>query len=164
MTKEAQNAYQIALRRIEACLRKGDQGTYIELSGLGLTQVPPQIGQLSSLKEIYLADNKLTSLPPEIGNLIFLERLILENNALCSLPESLKKLTNLVELTLHGNEMLGLPVEVLGPTWGQSSDENTPAEAQEILDYYFRSQVAGGPLNEVRLILVGRGGAGKFFG
>jgi internalin A len=208
MTKEAQDAYDEALKRIEACRRKGTQRTFLDLSTLGLTQVPPEIGkltaltqlalhnnqltslppeisqltalqvldlrnnqltslppeigQLSALTELWLNNNQLTSLPPEIGDLKKLERLTLERNKLVSLPERLKDLVNLKELTLHGNEALGLPVEVLGPTYGESGDTTPPAKPQGILDYYFSKQgFEARPLNEVKLLLVGRGGAGK---
>jgi hypothetical protein len=48
--------------------------------------VPPEIGRLHGLQELYLGDNQLTSLPPEIGQLTNLRRLYLEGNQLTSLP------------------------------------------------------------------------------
>ncbi|MDP1586301.1 MAG: leucine-rich repeat domain-containing protein, partial [Prosthecobacter sp.] len=135
--------------------------TVLWLHNIQLTSLPPEIVQLSALTKLSLSDNRLTILPSEIGDLKRLEFLILEGNALGGLPESLKGLTLLKMLTLHGNETLGLPVEVLGPTWANSGVKNPPADPQAILDYYFRARVAGGPLNEVKVILVGRGGAGK---
>jgi internalin A len=134
----------------------------LDLRNNQLTSLPPEIGQLSALTELWLNNNQLTSLPPEIGDLKKLERLTLERNKLVSLPERLKDLVNLKELTLHGNEALGLPVEVLGPTYGESGDTTPPAKPQGILDYYFSKQgFEARPLNEVKLLLVGRGGAGK---
>jgi hypothetical protein len=62
-------AYDEALKRIEACRRKGTQRTFLDLSTLGLTQVPPEIGQLTALTQLALHNNQLTSLPPEIGQL-----------------------------------------------------------------------------------------------
>jgi internalin A len=126
-----------------------------------LTRLPPEIGQLSLLRRLFIRNNQLTSLPSEIGELRCLEELILEGNVLVSLPESLKRLPKLDRLMVHGNAALRLPVELLGPTYAESNDKNPPAKPQAILDYYFRSLIAGGPLNEVKVILVGRGGAGK---
>jgi internalin A len=185
MSPEAQAAYDRALKRIEECRLWGHQGRHLNLKAFGLTQVPPEIGQLSSLRELtlsdnqltclpseigqistltglYLSDNHFTSLPPEILDLHNLQRLVLERNALVRLPESLKGLSKLGVLTLHGNSALNLPVEVLGPTWRDWSDDNPPAKPKAILDYYFARQAQGSrPLNEVKLLLVGRGEAGK---
>src|SRR5207302_476533 len=85
----------------------------------------------------------------------------LNDNQLTMLPEALRKLTKLDLLYLHGNEALGLPAEVLGPELLEHSS-TLPAEPAAILDYYFRAR--GGekrPLNEAKLILVGRGAVGK---
>ena len=184
MTPEAQAAYDEALKRIDAYRPFGKEGMDLDLSGLGLTHLPPgigkltslacldlsenqltslppEIGQLSALTELRLHSNQLTSLLPEIGQLTALKELNLSNNQLTSLPLEIGRLTVLKLLYLYGNEALGLPEEVLGPRWFEETAKNPPAKPQAILDYYFRSQVAGGPLNEVKVILVGRGGAGK---
>ena len=128
-----------------------------------LTNLPPEIGRLSALKRHSLAGNQLKNLPAEIGELKELEFLILENNLLNTLPETLKGLRKLKTLTLHENESLGLPVKVLGPTYSASLDhKNPPAKPQDILDYYFASLGdRGQALREMKVLVVGRGGAGK---
>src|SRR5688500_809701 len=68
-TSEADQAYAEALRRIEARREQGSQGRLLSLSGLGLTRVPPEIGELTALTMLSLYDNQLTTLPPEIGQL-----------------------------------------------------------------------------------------------
>ena len=50
MTKEEQKAYDEALRRIEECRR--DKETELDLSFLGLTRVPTEVGQMSTLTEL----------------------------------------------------------------------------------------------------------------
>jgi hypothetical protein len=52
---------------------------------------------------------------------------------------------------------------VLGPSWRDASaGKAQPKPPQEILDAYFRIAGAGGEeLSECKLIVVGRGGAGK---
>jgi hypothetical protein len=66
-SEEAEIAYRKAERRIAEAAREKE--VVLDLSGLGLTSVPPEVGQLASLTELYLYNNQLTSLPPEIGQL-----------------------------------------------------------------------------------------------
>jgi hypothetical protein len=47
------------------------------LSGLALTQLPPELWQLTNLQELYLDNNQLSQLPPEIGQLTNLQELSL---------------------------------------------------------------------------------------
>jgi internalin A len=127
-----------------------------------LTALPESIDQLVQLTTLYVDDNSLTSLPESIGNLSNLDKLDLSNNKLTALPRSLTRLENLTQLFLHGNQALGLPSEILGATYDDALTERTfPADPYALLDYYFRTQQAQRPLNEARLILVGRGGVGK---
>ncbi len=132
----------------------------LNLSNLGLTKLPESIAQLSNLRTLHLSNNRLTTLPESIGKLSQLFWLYLDNNQLTMLPESLRKLRRLWQLYLHGNEALGLPAEVLGPVWHESSPK--PVKSAAILDYYFRTRGSKKrPLNEAKLILVGRGAVGK---
>ena len=124
-----------------------------------LTTLPESISQLSQLQVLFLTANRLTMLPESIGQLSQLWILFLDGNQLAALPESLWNLTNLRKLYLHGNSALGLPAEVLGSTWRE--DTANEAKAAEILDYYFRTRGGRRPLNEAKLILVGRGAVGK---
>jgi internalin A len=163
MTKEKQGAYDEALGRIKACLSQGKKGTSLNLSDLGLTSLPPEIGQLSALTELYLNINQLTSLPPEIGELTALTLLYLSDNQLASLPAEIGQLKNLGQLYLHENPALDLPPEVLGADYGQ---DGTKAKPQEILNYYFDLQTAlrqgkTGPLNEAKVLILGQPEAGK---
>lgn len=134
----------------------------LNLADNHLVSIPEAIRNLPGVKEISLANNKLTSLPDWIGDLTTLEGLVLYRNQLSSLPEALLKLGKLKRLFLHENPTLGLPDEVLGPTSSEvSRREIKPKAPAEILSYYFETQKGGRPLNEVKLLLVGRGGAGK---
>ena len=62
-----------AMERIEKAVR--EVATELDLDDLGLTELPPQIGQLTSLKNLNLSKNLLTVLPPEITQLTSLEQL-----------------------------------------------------------------------------------------
>ncbi|MEX1027051.1 MAG: hypothetical protein WD049_03450 [Candidatus Paceibacterota bacterium] len=56
-----------ALVRIEACRTLEDDA--LDLSTLGLATLPPEIGQLKTLRKLDLSHNQLSTLPPEIGQL-----------------------------------------------------------------------------------------------
>jgi hypothetical protein len=128
-----------ALRRIEEARKSGAQT--LDLSKLKLSGLPESIGRLSRLQVLVLSDNQLSAL-----------------------PEAVQSLEKLEKLFLHNNPALGLPDEVLGPTLGEAfgSQGRSPKPPREIFDYYFATRgVKGWALREVKLIVVGRGGAGK---
>jgi internalin A len=135
----------------------------LDLRKNDLEKLPDTFGNLRSLVFLWLSDNDLRTLPDTISGLTSLEELYLENNKLTDLPPALLGLKGLRRLFLHGNEQLPLPREILGPTRdevGRSGIQFKPAK--EILDYYFATRGAEGvALREVKLIVVGRGGAGK---
>lgn len=127
-----------------------------------LTKLPESIGHLSQLRELSVSNNQLTKLPESIGQLSQFRELRASNNQLTELPESLRNLISLKGLYLHGNDALGLPAEVLGAPWVDTIDKKIqPANPADILDYYFRVRGGKRPLNEAKLILVGRGAVGK---
>ncbi|MCR4318010.1 MAG: leucine-rich repeat domain-containing protein [Planctomycetes bacterium] len=135
---------------------------FLDLGGNQLTKLPPEIGSLTALQTLHLRGNQLTELPPEIGSLTALEWLDLSGNQLTELPPEIGSLTALEWLFLHDNPELGLPPEVLGPTLSDVTERNAKSKPpREILDYYFRIAEAGEALQECKLIVVGRGGAGK---
>ncbi|MBL6704733.1 MAG: hypothetical protein ISQ06_01380 [Planctomycetaceae bacterium] len=59
-TEEAEIAYRRANERIAEAAR--EKATVLDLSDLGLTSVPPEIGQLASLTRLDLRHNLLTGL------------------------------------------------------------------------------------------------------
>jgi internalin A len=151
-----QTPEQIAEERIREAAQNQSQA--LNLIALRLKQLPTSISQLTDLQELSLNNNQLTTVPEVIGQLTHLQELSLDGNQLATLPKNLYQLRRLKQLFLHDNPALGLPLEVLGPTW---QENKRPAKPTTILDYYFRTRQAQRPLNEVKLLLVGRGGAGK---
>jgi len=84
----------------------------------------------------------------------------LEGNKLTEIHESLRQLKCLERLYLDSNELLEIPKEILGPNLSESGDKPATLPSA-ILDYFFRTKRGRRPLNEAKLILVGRGGVGK---
>src|SRR6266571_3264114 len=82
------------------------------LSGLALTQLPPELWQLTNLQVLYLNENQLIRLPPEIGKLSNLRELELRGNQLNELPAELWQLTTLQWINLHSNQLSQLPPEI----------------------------------------------------
>ncbi len=77
--------------------------------------LPPQIGDLDSVKTIFLLGNQINgTIPEEIGNLTHLEALYLNNNNLQGpLPATLGNCSNLKVLRLENNQISGeIPSEL----------------------------------------------------
>jgi internalin A len=167
VNRAEQLAYDEALSRIEEfieeCRRKRENRAHFNLSGLGLKLLPPEIGQLTWLEKLDLSYNQLRELPPEIGNLVALTEIQLQSNQLNALPLEIGQLAGLRALYLHWNPGLSLPEELLGPTRRDVEHAKTsPASPRAILDYYFARQQQGQEaIQEVRVLLVGRGRVGK---
>ncbi|HWT03900.1 MAG TPA: COR domain-containing protein [Pyrinomonadaceae bacterium] len=123
---------------------------YLSIRNNQLTSLPEFISRLAHLERLDLDYNQLTTLPESIGRLTVLRSFDLSYNQLTLLPESLRTMKSLISLHLRGNNALGLPEEVLAV-------DNPNA----ILEYYFRLRGGRRPLNEAKLILVGRGAVGK---
>jgi internalin A len=102
--------YEIALQRIEE--EEASGATELDLHGLGLTELPPEIGNLTRLEILALGNNELISLPPQIGNLNNLRVLYLHDNELSELPPEIGNLTNLWLLLLKHNQLTSIPPEI----------------------------------------------------
>jgi internalin A len=105
------------LEQIEQAKRDGD--TILDLSGKGLTELPPEIGQLDQLTSLLVYNNRLTSLPPQIVQLTSLTVLNVARNELTSLPASIGQLTLLTTLAVGNNPLTELPAEIGQLKWLQ---------------------------------------------
>lgn len=84
----------------------------LNLSRRDLSELPPEIGQLTKLTFLDLGANQLTALPESIGKLTNLTSLNLSRNKLNTLPESIGKLINLTTLYLSHNQLTALPESI----------------------------------------------------
>ncbi len=107
---QAAAAYREAQRRIAHANRP--RVRVLDLSDLGLTSVPPEIGSLSKITTLRLNRNELTSVPPEVGQLAQLASLQVYGNQLTSIPPEIGRLAQLTELLLNYNRLRGLPSEI----------------------------------------------------
>jgi len=77
----------------------------LDLSNLGLEEIPEEVFSMKKLQELRLENNKLKILPSRIGELTSLSRIVLSQNCLTSLPPEIGQLENLVELFLINNQL-----------------------------------------------------------
>ena len=101
---------QEARRRIKEAAQTNAER--LGLTNLGLTALPPEIGQLQNLQNLALYGNKLTALPAEIGQLQKLRDLHVADNQLTALPREISQLQNLQWLYLYRNKLTALPAEI----------------------------------------------------
>jgi hypothetical protein len=99
-----------ALQRIK--LAKETNATSLDLSNLGLSDLPIELFELSSLTKLDLNNNKLVNIPKEIGQLISLSVLDLGNNQLLAIPKEIGQLSSLSQLYLYYNRLNYIPKEI----------------------------------------------------
>ena len=93
-------------------LAKQQQWQELDLSQQGLTELPPELGQLHTLRTLYLYNNQLRYLPPGIGQLSALQELVIGTNQLRWLPSEIAQLTVLRGLYASDNQLCRFPPEI----------------------------------------------------
>jgi Leucine-rich repeat (LRR) protein len=84
-----------------------------DIAKIFISELTPDIGKLTALEELSIANNELETLPGEIGNCTALRILDAANNELASLPESMASLTNMTKIDLRHNEFTVFPPQLL---------------------------------------------------
>ncbi len=123
MTIDNQSANQVLALIDQAA---AEEWTELDLSGKGLTELPPEIGKLTQLETLILGKveewnwvdgrpvptligNELTELPVELAHLTKLTSLNLSGNPLGRIPECVLKIQPLRDLTVVGAELQTIP-------------------------------------------------------
>ena len=147
--------------------------TVLHLDSNQLTDFPHEITKLINLKRLDLTDNQLTKLPSDISNLKNITDLFLNDNLLTEFPHEITKLINLINLDISDNGLAELPPEIINLInleilpLSNNPLKSPPIEIAEkgigAITDYFKSleESERQPLNEVKVLLVGHGGAGK---
>ncbi len=94
----------------------GNLTDLIELNiadNIDLGKLPPGIGNLRNLKKLDIRYCGLTDLPPQIGNLKNLEFLQMWGNYFVDLPYCITELTSLKELYLKNNKLANVPYDII---------------------------------------------------
>ena len=161
------------LKTFPVIILKFKQLVRLTLGDNQLSTIPNEIKQLTNLQALYLGRNRLTNIPPAIGQLVQLRELYLHDNQLVTIPAEIGRLVRLQTLWLRRNKITHLPREItkLNPVldWQMFSEnplESPPIEIVEkgreaAIDYFKSLEGEKQALNEVKVLLVGDGGAGK---
>ena len=89
---------------LELIQRAKDEGARrLYLYNKNLTEIPPEIAQLTSLRFLHLSNNQIREIPEALAQLTSLFYLDLSNNQISEIPESLAQLTCLGHLDLSNN-------------------------------------------------------------
>jgi Leucine-rich repeat (LRR) protein len=99
-----------------------EQLEVLDLSGMNLLYLPPEVADLRNLKQLILGNwgngkimpdgNKLMGFPEKIYQLQQLEELSLSYNQICILPESISQLNNLKSFKINSNKLDFLPESI----------------------------------------------------
>ena len=85
---------------------------FVNLSGLQLRVIPPELGWLPQLERLNLSNNKIGVIPPELCQLAQLQSLNLSNNEIRVIPQDIGRPTQLQWLDLNNNEIRVIPPEL----------------------------------------------------
>jgi Leucine-rich repeat (LRR) protein len=83
--------------------------TSLKLDNLCYTEIPPFIGNITTLTELSLISNKITYIPKSFKKLKLLETLILSKNQFQVMSSTFKYLVNLKKLDMNYNQLSTIP-------------------------------------------------------
>jgi hypothetical protein len=173
LSRNQLNAWPVEMAQLENL-----QQLYLDSNQLSVW--PVEMAQLQNLQKLYLRRNQLSAWPVEMAQLVNLQWLDLSENQLSAWPVEMAQLVNLQQLNLSKNRLKAWPVEMaqlgIETYWEWSYGDkdgiflednplkNPPPEIIKqgnaaIIEYFKAGQQQR--LNEVKILLIGDGGAGK---
>jgi len=109
-----------AVRRIHRAAE--EKLTELDLSGLDLEELPPEIGKCTQLETLLLGKrdeekeecvgNKLTEFPDAVLQLTNLKILSLVKNQITEIPDAIGQLSDLTQLDLSWNQITAIPEDI----------------------------------------------------
>ena len=84
----------------------------LDLSGIGLEHFPPDVGTITSLTKLRLADNSIAALSDDMRLLGCMTDLDVSNNKLSHISSEIRNLTALTALNLEKNQLQEIPCEM----------------------------------------------------
>ena len=169
------------LSQLPPTLRSLSKLESLDLSALPFATFPPEVLELKNLKILNLSGTHLRGLPRGLSRLGNLEELDLSGAGLIDVPADVFLLPKLRRLNLVENQISRLSPEItrcqLEVYWHSEGKRNgiflrgNPLEAPPVeivthgskaVKQYFASELGEQrPLNEIKVLFVGEGGAGK---
>jgi len=134
---------------------KDERARKLDLSKKNLTEIPPEIADLTSLQLLDLSNNQISEIPEALAHLTSLQRLFLYNNQIREIPEALTQLTSLQYLYLSNNQISEIPEALAQLTSLQLLDlsHNQIREIPEALAYLTSLQyfnLSNNQISEIR--------------
>jgi hypothetical protein len=102
----------LGLSDLPACIGQLQHLEWLVLVSNQLTALPDWVFQLKDLVGLYVSCNKISVLPEAIGSLSRLERLRIDHNTLEKLPQSLTQLRSLKQLSFGNNRIESMPEDI----------------------------------------------------
>lgn len=93
---------------MEKAIERAKKTGFLSLKGLGLTELPAEVLELTNLKTLIVSNNPLTELPSKIGEFVDLQVLHAVNCSLTDegIPETLFGLSKLKEVNFGNNNLM----------------------------------------------------------
>ncbi|MGD1901085.1 MAG: COR domain-containing protein [Geitlerinemataceae cyanobacterium] len=143
---------------------KKKSATDLNLSRLGLKEIPKEITSLEHLTTLNLCGNQLTEIPEFISQLTKLNTLNLSGNQLTEIPDFLLNLPGFTKLRVrHHEHISGEGALTIGLNPVTTPPQEVLAQGIEAARNYYRQLREEGTekLYEAKLLVVGEAGAGK---
>ncbi len=170
-----------ALREVPKRLTELKNLELVALWSNKISRLPKEITELKNLHHLYLDSNEFTEFPKEVIGLKNLESLSIRKNQLSKIPRELTAgLKTLEYLDLADNRITSLPKQItdigLEIVWEEFTFgginlygnplESPPVEIvkkgrEAVVEYFKSLEGERQALNELKVLLVGDGGAGK---